>query len=456
MDWKGIIITDGTSQQDRQPAALEPGYFNVDELSFENLLSMGAEFAAGLNYYNLSNKIDGDWGDLFKADEAVAMAAILSTDLDRIESDFLRVSVTSADDLPRFLLELATKINLWFFRLSTCRHKTGEILAHKIATIVSENLAPELHNLGKIADQSLTAGELRDYSEFAAIWGLGSSHGDNPFPRASIVEIEDSDDIERRLSTIFYTFSNSISYLKTSTAILLQQNLDSGQHDPAIGLFMVFLKLYEKAQSKLNRFTPRHLDFYYRQVLRLANRAQIPESYYLLFETRPGAERARIEQGTEFSAGKDAELNEIIYHADHALLPGDARIGSLATLYLQQDKLISPEFELAAVARIKSDLPRLPAMKRKPIRLRDHRHPGPCLVHSSPLPGRQPRRTPGSGFPSPQHAFYCRRANVKSKLESSLSRSPILNSMIRFSSCCIVVRGSCSSFSLASCLHATC
>ena len=91
MEWKGIPITDGMARQDRQFAALLPDYFKVDELSFENLLAMAAEFASSIKYYNLNNEIDGDWGGLFRADEAVVMASILSTDLERIESDFQRI-----------------------------------------------------------------------------------------------------------------------------------------------------------------------------------------------------------------------------------------------------------------------------------------------------------------------------------------------------------------------------
>ncbi len=375
MDWKGVPITDGTGQQDRQPAALEPGYFDVDELTFENLLALGAEFASSINFYNLGNQVDGDWGVLFKADEAVAMAEILSTDLARIESDFLDISSGSPDQLPRFLLDLAAKINLWFIRLAACGHQSGELLARKMETIIAEKLAPELHNLGEIADRADTPVDSGDYSRFANVWGLGEAGSANPFPGATIGELQNTGDMNRYLRASFYHFSNSISYLKTTAAMLLQQSLESGQHDPAIGLFMVFLKLYEKAQFRLNRFTSRHLDFYYEQVLRVGNRGQVPENHFLLFETRAGSNRVRIEKNTEFSAGKDTELNEIIYHADEALLVSDARIESLATLYLQHDNLISPEFELDAITRIKSNRPQLPRADTETDELREQALP---------------------------------------------------------------------------------
>jgi len=385
MDWKGVPITDGTGQQDRQPVALEPGYFDVDELSFENLLALGAGFASSINFYNLANEVEGDWGELFKADEAVAMAEILSTDLTRIESDFLNICSGNPDELPRFMLDLAAKINLWFTRLAACRHQSGELLARKMETIIVEKLAPELHNLCKIADQLDTPADNESYSGFASVWGLGEAGSENPFPGATIGKIQNTGDMTRYLRASFYHFSNSISYLKTTAALLLQQSLESGQHDPAIGLFMVFLKLYEKAQLRLNSFTSRHLDFYYEQILRVGNRDQVPESHFLLFETRAGRDRVRIEKNTEFSAGKDTELNEIVYCADEALLVSDARIESLATLYLQHDNLISPEFELDSITRIKSNRPQLPLADSETDELREQ--PPPWSLFGAEQPG---------------------------------------------------------------------
>lgn len=360
MEWKDIPITDGMARQDRQFAALLPDYFKVDELSFENLLAMGAEFASSIKYYNLNNEIDGDWGGLFRADEAVVMASILSTDLERIESDFQRISSSDPDKLPRFMLDLAIKINDWFTSLSACENSPGELLANKIATIVSEKLASELHKLFRIARHAGVAYDREEYSAFAPIWDLGEPETDGPLLESTIAELRNSADIKRYLSASYYVFSNSISHLKTTTELLLQQSLDSGQHEPAIGLFMVFLKLYEKAQLKLNSFTPRYLDFYYQQVLKAGNREQVPESRYLIFETQPGRDEASVYKNTEFSAGKDAELNDIIYCADEDLPVSDASVESIATLYLQHEELISPEFELGAVARIKSDMPQLP------------------------------------------------------------------------------------------------
>lgn len=361
-DSRDRIITDGTAQKDRYSPALAADYFHVDELGFEALLAMGAEFASVINFFNLKNETDGHWGALFNADEAVIMAMILCTDLPRLELDFLKISPKSPDSLARFILSLAIKINFWFTQLKSSQHKSAEALAQKLATIINEKLVAELHTVGEIASYSQrhpSPDELVDFTAFDHIWCLGKPNSGDLFPNARPRKYENSTHIKQQLRSSFNIFLHSISYLKTITPLFFQQSLWSQQHNPAIGLFMVFLKLYEKAQQNLNTFTQRHLDFYYNQVLKVTNRKPVSESVYLLFETQAGTTATSININTEFSPGKDAQLNQIIYCADEDRVVTDAKVRSLATLHMQHDTLISPESDLGYVSRIKSATPTL-------------------------------------------------------------------------------------------------
>jgi len=357
MDWKGIHITDGTGQREREPAEFTPGHFNIDEHRFEDLLAMGAEFAAVMKYYNLHNRIEGDWGELFNTDEAVVMAVILSIDLKRMESDFFAIPFNHTIELLQYMLKLARQINRWLLRLSASRHKSGELLARKLEMLIKDTLATQLHDIYRIEQHAGIPWVEQDPTRFASLWDLDAGTAGALLTRATIDPLAVGGDIQKQLSKSFHVFSNSISYLKSAAAAGLQQSLESQRHEPSIGLFITFLKLYAKAQGQLNRFTLRHLDFYYRQILKAGNMHKIPKSCYLLLESQGGSERLVIDKGTGFNAGQDAELNDIIYTADDTLLVSDARLEALATLYLQHDALISPESDLDFVTRIKADRP---------------------------------------------------------------------------------------------------
>ena len=65
-----LLRRDGTSQADRQLAALDPAYVAVDERSLKDLLAFAQQYAKELRYFNLDNQALGDW------------SAFLSPDLD--------------------------------------------------------------------------------------------------------------------------------------------------------------------------------------------------------------------------------------------------------------------------------------------------------------------------------------------------------------------------------------
>ena len=357
-DWSGITIIDGTDQQSRSVPALEPGYFDVDELMFEELLAMGADYASAINFFNLKNEVHGTWAEMFSADEAVVMSMIVSTNLQRLESRFISVSYGRLEDFVRFMLDLACRIDFWFTRLDACQHKSGKALAQKIATIIEKKLAVELHNVGSIASR-LDASPDGKIDSFGGIWHLAKKGSDQPFPKATVTDFGDPARLKQQLRSSFYAFFNAISYLKSITPSFLQESMSSQQHDPAIGLFMVFLKMYQRAQQKLNRFTQWHLDFYYEKILGTSDRGQLPESLYLLIEAQVRSGKTLVAKDTEFTAGKDASLNEIIYLAVDDLVVTPAKVKSLAMLHLQHDALISPESELGYVTRMKSRVPEL-------------------------------------------------------------------------------------------------
>ena len=78
-------------------------------------------------------------------------------------------------------------------------------------------------------------------------------------------------------------------------------------HPPQIALFVTFLRLFLSSPGgELNDLVGRHLDFYYKDVLRLPFREHTPDRAHLLLTLSKAVERFKLERGTRFDAGKDA------------------------------------------------------------------------------------------------------------------------------------------------------
>lgn len=342
-----LTIKDGTSQEERLQSALREGYINVDEMRFEDLLSMAAEYAGLLKYPDFANRPAGDWRGFFESDEISILASIVATNANSIEADFLRFNSGAAtrlaqsrdggasiDMLPT--MELIRKIDSWFVQLGKLSSVAATRAREKIADIIENTLKAELRQLRMFLREHHVDGYESAFQELSSVWQ--SDEG----------PVDAQGDIQQFLKSNFYSFFNAMLFLQSAAADILIVSLGRRDHDPAIGLYIAFLRLFKKIQVKMNGFTQRHLNFYYEDVLKIQRRKFISDGANLVFYPDTDGREVWIEKGTEFKAGLDENDVELIYTADNALLVNDAKVSSLHTVYFGRNKLSSPENALSA------------------------------------------------------------------------------------------------------------
>jgi hypothetical protein len=106
-----------------------------------------------------------------------------------------------------------------------------------------------------------------------------------------------------------------------------------GYSRPHVVLFLTFLELLRQAQDHLNTLTRRHLDFYYREVLRMTNRPGAPDQVTILVDLDEGTEHARLPAGTRLNAGTDSLGRELLYCTDQDLEVTHAQVARLSSVY---------------------------------------------------------------------------------------------------------------------------
>jgi len=312
---------DGSSQTARVLNAMEDGYCNVYDLSFEDQLSMAADFSKLLSFYDLGDNAVGDWSALFESDEAAVMAMILATDLDYYREAF-DAFLLAADDVtiePRSELvpnyTLATQMVNWQRMLVNCESELGYRLADKFSGLEQAKLNAEMNDL--LA--SYLAREKGAFGEWKA-----------------------------NLKRNFHGFYNAIVLLKSSAKDILPESLQSQTHNPPMGLYIAFLRMFDKVQQRANKFTSAHRDFYYRELLGIKELPARSDSAYLVLRPDGSSKQILVPKETEFLATIGESKTNLVYSADHDLLVSDAEVKSLHTLYFSRDALSSPECILKA------------------------------------------------------------------------------------------------------------
>jgi hypothetical protein len=299
-------MIDGTQQRDRFLPALKEGYFNVDELRFEQLVAMSASLASKLAFYDSDNKTEFDpdgpdsenvnktsWAGLFHNDEALLLAQIVNCDPEPNRAVALH---GTNNDRSKVLDKLGADFKRWGEALASTDH--GQPVSKRIRRLESEATRYEK---------------------------------------------------DERTQLLFLVAGlNTIRQLALAQ---LAHSLKSRSHDPAVGLLIAFLQLYQRTQDQINRFTDRHVDFYYQDCLHFQPKAGVPESVHLLCERDTATPEVAVQRGTKFIAPKGPDGREAVYIADDEVIVTDANVGALAELRMERDPLISPEHELNYVTR---------------------------------------------------------------------------------------------------------
>jgi len=343
-----LIIKDGISQDDRLLSALMEDYINVDEMRFEDLMSLAQGYASFLTFRDAGNRPDGDWRTFFESDEVCVLASILAINLNSSEADssrFLRkaeslfASLRAGDSIRLDAipaLQLVRKIDAWLVQLARLSSIAASRTQDKIADLIETGLRGELQQLCVFLRAQHVDGVASFLQELSAIWHVAerpnTQHGDT----------------KQFLKANFYSFYNAVTFLQGCAADNLIISLERRNHDPLIGLYIAFLKLFKKVQDKLNSFTQKHLNFYYEDVLKIQRRPFVPDSVNLVFSPDTDGREVLIKKGSEFRANLDENEVELIYTADSELLVNDAKVCSLQTLHFSRNKLSSPENALVA------------------------------------------------------------------------------------------------------------
>ena len=105
--------------------------------------------------------------------------------------------------------------------------------------------------------------------------------------------------------------------------------------EPHYALFQAFLELFSIAQADLNTLTKRHLDFYYKDVLRLKEKSPVADQVFVIFQlAKHIAESGHlIEKGTRLKAGSDALGNNVFYTTTQDIVINKALVAGVKGLF---------------------------------------------------------------------------------------------------------------------------
>ncbi|SHO54744.1 hypothetical protein [Vibrio quintilis] len=314
-----------TTRQERAVQALSPGFFQLHELSFEQLLVWARQFAQLLPYRNADDHEAGSWEGMFAQSELVVCATIQSLDLHHCQQHFRQARQLGTQPALDYLLHLCRQMNQWYIWLPDSPALAFELKSLLLHCYQTRLTTPLQQLIGSLPPESCP-----DLSSLDPLWGL------NHIAQTA----GEADHLQHCFSKIML----AIAALQQDCQGLLKRGLNHGETPPQLALYVSFLKLFQRAQQKINQLTQNHLTFYYRDVLKQAGKSAPGEQVCLKLSLPPNRSKPlTVEAGDIFSPGQDEQFRRIDYRATQPLLVTDAEVTQAFHLTFRRDPLVSPE-----------------------------------------------------------------------------------------------------------------
>ncbi|QIL74986.1 baseplate J/gp47 family protein [Hymenobacter sp. HDW8] len=371
------LSREGTSQAQRASGALAPASAPVDERTPAHSMVFAQAYARYLKYYNEKNVAAGNWQQFFAQDVSLQLATAAVQDVEQYKAQvsafftFLNTLDNQADEpglknhLGYLFSSAATLARQLDMMAATLPPEIG--LKSVLQNLISAQLAPGFGRLIAYHKAGISLGVLTDavptppinmlgspMSTFTSVVsaGLTTQWIPNGAPDWATYEAGIAADptgygsgggvftqvnhlvTHTLFTTVFEQFLKVYARVVAEAKLALERTFtDWDDHAPHYTLFLAFLRLREYARKEANTLPQRHLDFYYRDILRLREKPPKPAHAHILLELAKNVESHLLLGGELFKAGKDGQGKEVFFANDRDFVANQAAVTALKTVY---------------------------------------------------------------------------------------------------------------------------
>ncbi|MBS7231622.1 hypothetical protein KHA90_11360 [Flavobacterium psychroterrae] len=359
-----MILTDQNSAINSLNESLVPDPYLIDGRTEQDWLHFLTEFSKLINFYNDKNKIEGNWNPFLLKDPVFLMASISKTNYKNLHSSYKN----SCSEIKRLIQNetnsQSNALNKLFDHITSVykiiERWTHYLLSNNESYDLKTYIINEVKNRLSIdfwAIQSfrnylyklsfngifIVPSPQQDFDSFDKnIWNINKDK--SPFwevfgfeTEQNILQAKDKMttfclDILTKIGDKLFHFLETI--IHHSGKEFKKLSLKKG-HFPDTTLLRSFVNILQLQQNQLNKISEKHLDFYYKDILKQTKLPAIPDNAYLCATLAKNDSVFTLPSGTLFSAGIDAQKNPVLFASQKNVNLNPAVIKSVQTLTYQ-------------------------------------------------------------------------------------------------------------------------
>lgn len=346
--------------------ALIPGDHLIDGRNEADMLDFLSGFAGLINFYNNSNKINGNWEPFLLKDPVFIVASIAKTRYTNIYELYHKTCLyieqllkkdAAGTELPSALNTLFDQVTSLFFIMEHWTYYmqssdeeydlksfvTGRVRYTYSAIFWAVQAMREdlyLHKAIPFIDpvkyylfdrfDSLIWRVNMNKSPYWQVLGINKPIAD---PKSEITHAKENK--ASCYKALRYAGDQALSFIKTTIrfapAEFEKLNATRGRYPDTI-LLRTFIHLLQVQQKQLNGISGRHLEFYYRDILKQKELPAKADHVFVCAQVSTPAEVFFTDAGTLFNAGEDAQKNPILFANAEPVTLNPAAIAGCYTL----------------------------------------------------------------------------------------------------------------------------
>ncbi|MDO6589510.1 MULTISPECIES: hypothetical protein [Rhodobacterales] len=319
-NWSDIRVTQGSLEDARLPTPLR---CSDPHIRPGNLAD---------NFVRLAANAPAPWDKMLRSEPLLVAAQIVAFRIDDELTRFDLALEQGADTAAREIRNLAQQLDDWIIRLRA--QWPGEFAAVLQGLDQQMNLSDRAHALARASGARMIA--VMQNKGF-----IPAATGDN---------IVQARACQAGLSAAHRQLVHAIASLKPVAQLGFDRRLKSGLIDPAIGLMIAELSAAQQVDARLNRFTERHSDFYYGEIIGQPRRGAAPDR--ALLHLPSGTAPKLLAKGTPLTA-QLADGSKLHFQTEVDVPITPAKVIATAALSYDTDPQISLFSTLGSVTGVR-------------------------------------------------------------------------------------------------------
>lgn len=354
---------------------LDPKNIPVDGRTTSDFITLFKKFASAYTYYNRDNIAEGTFSSLLESDESFLIAEIakfpvsqhnqkrlnLIAQFDHSASNKTKEKVFV--DYISLTAQMFTQINDWY---EASRKNNLKTESSKIELTLEQTIENKLangynhfkHYLSFFKEKNLLLDSnfIAQEAFSTVVWKPKKD-----FVLEEIFNYQDRDDLLNNslkkivlISSVLFETMYQLCLI--SNKILDASLYENNNHKAHVGLLFSFLKLYEHLQKDLNTFSTKHLDFYFKTILKQELRSKEPLKTFITIDIEENSNELYLSNKHLLVAGQYDDGVVVKMKMEDDIRLNNVKIAELLTVFVSRNPIFdfNSKFQLIAAIYYKA------------------------------------------------------------------------------------------------------